>query len=958
MANIIQKNHYLNNSVASKAIRDADWSSTSLGALHKWPRSLHATLNIILNAPIPMFIVWGNESLFLCNDAYLSNLNIPGTDVDCIGKPAAEVLGSFWHDLERVISDINTYVKKSHNSFILPGIQEGASSTEMFEVICSALIDDELEIAGALATCYKTEVKINASQVREMGVALPSQEETQLRSLIKIAPVATALFKGPDFIIDIANEVMLNYWGKGDDIVGKPFRDLIPELERQDFIEKFRLVYSSGKEYKALGQKATYVQNGILVTKYFDYTLSPVFNALGNVISILNMANDVSAQVQSVQAQIESEAHLQLLRDTVPAMIFYLDKDQRYLSVNKIFLEWFNSTGAEAIGKTVREFLGEVTYEKTKPHLDVAYSGEQEKYELYAPTRMGIPRWLSIVYTPHVDEQGEVTGVIVHATDITQHKQTEIALRKSEARLLSVFDAAPVGICLFTGPDFIIETPNQPFILLAGKGNDIAGKSLLEVLPELRQQRFDEMLNKVYTTGQSFMASGQPGIVMRSNMLKQGYYNISLTPLFDNDNKIYAILSVIADVTEEMLSRNKIEEAEKALRSVIDLAQLGTWTMDINTGTVTLSQRNAEMFGLSNTTHSIESAALVIVDEDAQYVKNAFAEAMQKGSDGKYEAEYRIINAANGKQQIIHAQGQTRFDDAGNPVSITGTTRDVTIQKELQTALETEVQLRTTELAGVLDELKKSNGTLEATNGELKRSNEELSQYAYVASHDLQEPLRKIRFFTGLLAEGSGRLSREELIAKINRSAGRMSSLITDLLSFSRLLETTALFHPVDLNAVITAVWDDFELVAEEKGATLVADGLPTIKVLGIQMNQLFYNLFSNALKFTDPHIRPAISLKYALIAPDALSEIFSITIPLQYYHHIRFIDNGIGFETHHADQIFEIFKRLHSTNDYPGSGIGLALCRRIVINHHGYLYAESEPGEGSIFHILLPAET
>ena len=195
----------------------------------------------------------------------------------------------------------------------------------------------------------------------------------------------------------------------------------------------------------------------------------------------------------------------------------------------------------------------------------------------------------------------------------------------------------------------------------------------------------------------------------------------------------------------------------------------------------------------------------------------------------------------------------------------------------------------------------------------------------------------------------------KNLVNKISESSHRMSLLIKDLLQFSRLLNSETMLRPVDLSAVMASVTGDFELIIHEKNAAVTIGKLPVIEAVGLQMNQLFYNLLGNALKFSRPGIEPEITIDVqAITEEDAYQHVQKI-IPGSNYYHITFADNGIGFEVKYSEQIFEIFKRLHGRSIYPGSGIGLALCRRIVANHNGALYAESEPDKGSVFHIIIP---
>jgi signal transduction histidine kinase len=267
--------------------------------------------------------------------------------------------------------------------------------------------------------------------------------------------------------------------------------------------------------------------------------------------------------------------------------------------------------------------------------------------------------------------------------------------------------------------------------------------------------------------------------------------------------------------------------------------------------------------------------------------------------------------------------------------------------RDFNQQLEQKVRARTMELEN-------ANGKLEVVNEKLVRSNSDLEQFAYVASHDLQEPLRKIQIFTEM-AEKSVSNSNTETGAyfvKIHASAKRMTELIKSVLNYSRLSKTGEQFEEVDLNELVENTKTDFELLITEKKALVKNDSLPVIHGIPLQMNQLFLNLFSNSLKFSSA--TPVITIT-SRIVPNAEVKQNEHLHENEKYVEIVFSDNGIGFEQQYADQIFTIFQRLHDKKSYEGTGIGLALCKKIVENHHGYIFAKSELGKGAAFYMYFP---
>jgi len=255
-----------------------------------------------------------------------------------------------------------------------------------------------------------------------------------------------------------------------------------------------------------------------------------------------------------------------------------------------------------------------------------------------------------------------------------------------------------------------------------------------------------------------------------------------------------------------------------------------------------------------------------------------------------------------------------------------------------------------------ITEIKQYHDELKENIKKLEHSNTELEQYAYVASHDLQEPLRKIRTYASYLNETEGRRFDDRgkaYMEKIINAAERMSTLINDILSFSSLKREPA-FMKVDLNHVLKNMLIDLDLLIAQKNAQITHDKLPMIEAIPLQMHQLFYNLINNSLKFTREDVNPVIKITSRHLSVEEVKKHPDL-LPELSYCEIILTDNGIGFNPEFSEQIFGLFKRLGTRKTYSGSGIGLALCKKVVHNHNGAIFANGNINQGASFHIVLP---
>jgi PAS domain S-box-containing protein len=603
----------------------------------------------------------------------------------------------------------------------------------------------------------------------------------------------------------------------------------------------------------------------------------------------------------------------------------------------------------DIIGLPILEGLPEIKDQPFPKLLEEVYRTGQSYngYETPAYIRHGNRLalcYFNFVYAPLKDWKGRINGIMMVAAEVTNLVKAKKDLEESEKRYRDLISNATVATAVYVGENMVIRLANEAMLKLWGKTGSVIGRPLSVAVPELEGQPFRQLLHQVYTSGITYHSKEDRADLVIDGRLQSFYFNFTYKALRDSEGKIYGILNMAVDVSDLVRARMEIIESEKRWRVALQSAELGTWDYYPKTGQFFCSRRTKELFGLpADSSPTFENILAAIHRKDRHRVRKTLGRALTKGSGGQYRSEYGVTGIHDKRERWQRATGQVFFDDDGNPTRVTGTVLDITERKRVEEALEERVMQRTKELT--------------LMNKELERSNFELEQYAYVASHDLQEPLRKILVYADLLknnmANGTIESSR---VQKVMASAQRMSALIRDLLNFSKLLKTERIFSEVDLNQVLKNVLDDFELKISETSAWVTLEELPVVEASPQQMNQLFYNLISNSLKFRNDQVKAEIVIRARLLDSSEVSQ-YPELVPSMTYYDITVADNGIGFNPKYERQIFEVFKRLHTRVKYEGTGIGLALCRKIARNHGGEIFAQSVEGHGSEFHVLLPKQ-
>jgi PAS domain S-box-containing protein len=412
-------------------------------------------------------------------------------------------------------------------------------------------------------------------------------------------------------------------------------------------------------------------------------------------------------------------------------------------------------------------------------------------------------------------------------------------------------------------------------------------------------------------------------------------------PIFDSSGKVIAAVNMLVDITELKRVDLALRESEVRFRTVANTAPVLIWMTDHNRHCTFINKGWLDFTGRSQDEELGNGWLYGIHPEDLQKCMNMYAASFEARKN--FYMEYRL-KRYNGEYRWIASRGEPRYMPDGTFEGYIGSCTDINDTKMNSVVLEQRIGERTRALNDAISQL--------------ERSNLELAQFAYVVTHDLQEPLRKVKTFTDrLMVKASAKLADDERIylEKIKSSADRMSGLIKDVLNYSILTRSAEPFITTDLDRIARHVLMDFELLIAQKKAVIEIDPLPVIEAVHLQMNQLINNLVGNSLKFTSPEISPVIKISSSGVSMEETAKFH--LLPDKEYMKLSFADNGIGFSQEYAEQVFEIFQRLNGNDEYPGTGIGLALCKKIVVNHKGVIHAESIPGKGATFHIILPVK-
>lgn len=680
----------------------------------------------------------------------------------------------------------------------------------------------------------------------------------------------------------------------------------------------------------------------------------------GTPVSLSGICLDITTQKEQDRLLKEVEQRFALSFNNAAIGMAFINNDGRFNMINKAFAGLLGSTAAALNGQRYIDLVHDEHQQENKRLFEELMNGKRDVFNQVKRYRLkeGAERWVQVNTARIISGDNHQEAILVIAFDITN----EVAARQEQQKLLALVENSSdfIAVANLDGTITYVNDAGMKLVGMKSKAStinrNIRDIFTLEHLIHLEKNILPTVLTSGKWTGRQYYTQQETGqqIPFHTNAFRLD------SPM---NGEPIALACVARDLRAELDIQQALLESEYRFRSLVEEAPVAT-ALFVGTNMV-IEVANEPMINIWGKGHTVfgKPLSVAVPELKGQPFLDILAKVYNTGI-AYHEKEAEAMLVINGVPQTFYFNYTYKplMNAAGEVYAIVDMAIDVTEQviarnKLLahQSNLELEVAERTEELAASNEELAAMNEELQDANLNLVRSNQELEQYAYVASHDLQEPLRKIRIYADLLNTHKDLPAHhKKLVEKIDQSSERMSMLIKDLLDFSRLLEKGHMMRPLEPTFIIQNVISDFELIIAEKQADIQIGRLPTIMGIPLQINQLFYNLLSNALKFTQPDVPPVITIQSAEISVQTASIYLGKSERHKKYFDISFSDNGIGFEQKYADQIFEVFKRLHNRSIYPGSGIGLALCRRIVANHGGYLYVESTPGQGTTFHMII----
>ncbi len=666
--------------------------------------------------------------------------------------------------------------------------------------------------------------------------------------------------------------------------------------------------------------------------KWIQTTAKVFYNDGGQPVRMLGTLKDIT---ESRVAE-EKMATLAAIVESSEDLILSKGLDGIVTSWNAAGERIMGYKAEEMIGQHVSKLIPADRLQEEDEIISRLKKGERiEHFETERIRKDGRKIDISLTISPVKNPRGEIIGASKIARDITNQKSTKRQVSESEERLKIVLKASELGtweLNLKTGEIWASERYLQIF------GYESVGDLMHDDF--IRHLHPDDLpvREKAFKTATETGVLHYVSRLIRTDKIIR-WFEARGTVLYNEANEPYKMLGTIRDMTTEMNYRRELETREQKFSLLADSMPQHIWTSDPQGNMSYFNQAMYDFSGMTKDQLGPQGWLGLLCAEEKETNRQLWLKAVKTGELFKMEHRFR---RHDGQYRWQLSRALPQKDEDGNIVMWVGTSTDVHDWKIFTDQLEEQVKQRTKEL--------------QESNEELSKLNNELAQFAYVASHDLQEPLRKIQTFSARIQEiEKDRLSDKgkDYFMRLQNASRRMQQLILDLLAYSRANTAARHYEPVELASLTDGILEQLKDTIQQKNAVVEVLNMPTMHVVKYQFEQLFTNLLTNALKFSKTDEQPRISITCVVVPGSGIS--ISGIDPKQSYYHFSITDNGIGFEPEYNEAIFQVFKRLHGKDEYPGTGIGLAIVKKIVENHTGFITASGESGKGARFDMYFP---
>lgn len=753
-----------------------------------------------------------------------------------------------------------------------------------------------------------------------------AESEERFRSVFETSGEGI-LVVDKDMTITMVNSRLNQMFGYTDDeLVGQKLEKLIPERYRRDHFE-----HTSGFAHEGLGTREMGAGKDLFALKK-DGSEFPVEIGLSTFYhddSRFTSANisDISERIatrleleNSIQRLREIEIRFKSIFNNTYQFIGLLRPDGTLVEANQTALDFAGTTMNDIVGKKFWDTPwwahSKDVQEQMKAAIKQAASGEFVRYDVENLGADGTRLTVDFSLRPITNEEGEVIYLVPEGRDITDRNDLEVKLRTNQKLLQQFVKHTPNAVAMFnTSLEYIVAS-DAWYRDYGIEGKDIIGVHHYEVFPEIKnlpewQERHQRALR-----GET-IRSERDSFVREDGSTSWLRYVIQ--PWMNERDEIGGIIMFTEVITARVELERNLENSEKRFNLAVQGTTAGIWDwVDVNNDKEWWSPRFYQLLGYEpdEIEPSVTTFSSLLHPDDQEMTFKMVDRHFKRRTP--FLVEYRL-RTKSGKYRWFLGSGQATWDESGVPVRMVGTIIDIHSRKMAE---EAEIQHAR----------------------DLAEKNKELEEFTYVASHDLQEPVRTISSFVELFRETYSEKLDDEALKWLDFMQGaseRSQKLIIDLLEYSRIGKAREL-GCIDVNKLLRNIETDLQASIKKNKARIVYENLPVIDGYETELRLLFQNLIGNGIKFKKPNENPIITIAHTNVDG---------------FHHFTVSDNGIGIEQKYFDKVFVIFRRLHGKSEYEGTGIGLAHCKKVVDLHHGKIWITSTVGHGTSFHFTIPED-